>query len=710
MLMESNRKITATGLGIGLTMNEWIPVIRAIMTAVAIGIIPFLVLFLPTPVAAKAASVMVGFFVFLTTWGITDAVIHGAAMDYAAYAFEDMRQSSLGVYAMAAFPVISVKLLAMFGVIRSAGIMLASFFSMMLIRFGGHALAMLAGNLSQIAQTAGAQAGQLLTPEGTATALNQQVRAAGLLQGMPEHRFSNMAAAQSWGLHSTVGGYSAAMNAKNALQKTGQVSPGVSDGEMATMMASAKVNVGTGKGPMEVATAPDGHGTRIKSETVNRDGSTSTMTTGADNTGMMIDTSAAGRATYGVDGKGKLATTQAAVNGLDPVKVGAMAQHQMIAAASNRLGTDTHWNTSWQQIQKDSLTSSEARSFSNTLNNRVTENWKRAINDKSSFVHTMDQNTQNAFNTAMGARFDKILSLGGSGTITVAGKDGERVDFNVSEDTARAFARDQARVRAEAFRETLQNSNSLDYATQLAKTIGASQAYSFLRDAKHIESATESYGADLTTALVRNYARERYGDESPENIRRTISDFNEFLTQQGSLGVANMHDIVQGFVSGGGFGWGRTADDVHSTIDLTRGRIQDGMADQSGKINQAAATADTSTSGIRQDIFAAPKSDTIMNEPTGEMATRGADRVRQFNSVEESGEGRIRTTAAGMASEATGSVFKGLVDSQPDRLDSESIYYTTPDIAEGVTLPEPGPQGGYSTLGDAEKIEKKNSD
>ncbi len=198
VLMESNRKITSTGLGIGLTMNEWIPIMRAIMTAIAIGVIPFLVLFLPTPVVGKAASVMFGFFVFLTTWGITDAVIHGAAMDYASYAFEDMRQSNLGVYAMAAFPTISLKLLAMFGVIRSAGIMLASFFSMMLIRFGGHALAMLAGNLSRIAQSAGAQAGQLLTPEGTSAAMNQQVRAAGLLEGMPEHRFTNMAAAQAW--------------------------------------------------------------------------------------------------------------------------------------------------------------------------------------------------------------------------------------------------------------------------------------------------------------------------------------------------------------------------------------------------------------------------------------------------------------------------------------------------------------------------------
>ncbi|MHB1349759.1 MAG: conjugal transfer protein TraG N-terminal domain-containing protein [Desulfobulbaceae bacterium] len=699
MLMESNRKITATGLGIGLTMNEWIPVIRAIMTAVAIGVIPFLVLFLPTPVVAKAASVMFGFFVFLTTWGITDAVIHGAAMDYAAYAFEDMRQSSLGVYAMAAFPVISVKLLAMFGVIRSAGIMLASFFSMMLIRFGGHALAMLAGNLSHIAQTAGAQAGQLLTPEGTATAMNQQVQAAGLLQGMPEHRFSNMAAAQSWGLHSSVGGYSAAMNARDALQKAGQVGPGVSDGEMATMMASAKVSVGTGRGPVEVATAPDGHGTRIKSETVNRDGSTSTMTTGADNTGMMTDTSAAGRATYGVDGKGNFVTTQAAVNGLDPVKIGAMAQHQMIVAASNRLGTDTSWNTALQQIQKDSLTSSEARSYSSRLDNAMRSNWQRLFNDKSGFVHTMNEGTITRFNGAIGAGFKNIFS--GGGQITVVGQDNERVSFDVSEDTSKAFARDQARVRSESIQQTFNDARGLDYMTNLAKQIGASEAYSFLNDAKEMRNSTESYGADLTTALVRNYALERYGSESPENIRHTISDFNQFLTQQGNQGVSNMQDIVKGFISGNGYGWGNTANEVHDTISATMQHVQAGRTN-TGAVVQAADTASVMTSGINQNSFPNPTNDSPLQDPNGGKTILDADLLREVNRREERGEGRIQPSAAGMAAEGFGDVFKGTVES-PGNLPTEHGFFDDPPhIGDGVTIPSPGPvtKGSRSTLDD----------
>ncbi|HID70124.1 MAG TPA: hypothetical protein EYP35_06625, partial [Desulfobacterales bacterium] len=260
-LVESNKRITSTGMGIGLTMNEWIPIIRAIMTSIAIGVIPFLVLFLPTPVVGKAISVMFGFFVFLTTWGITDAVIHGAAMDYANYAFEDMRQSNLGVYGMAALPNLSQKMLSMFGVIRSAGIMLASFFSMMLIKFGGHALAMLAGNLSSIVQSAGSHAGRNFTPEGSAAAMNEQVRAAGLLAGIPEHRFANMAGAEAFSLHRNVGGYNAAMKSKAAQISAGQLPPDTSDAGMAEAMASQNIGIGTSTGTSTTSLGANGTGT-----------------------------------------------------------------------------------------------------------------------------------------------------------------------------------------------------------------------------------------------------------------------------------------------------------------------------------------------------------------------------------------------------------------------------------------------------------------
>ncbi len=672
VLMESNRKITATGLGIGLTMNEWIPIMRAIMTAIAIGVIPFLVLFLPTPVVGKAASVMFGFFVFLTTWGITDAVIHGAAMDYASYAFEDMRQSNLGVYAMAAFPTISVKLLAMFGVIRSAGIMLASFFSMMLIRFGGHALALLAGNLSRIAQTAGAQAGQLLTPEGTSAAMNQQVRAAGLLSGMPEHRFSNMAAASAWSsTHRTVGGYSAAMNAKNALQESRQINQGTSDGEMATMMASARMSVGTSSGPVEVSTAPDGHGTRTKSETVNADGSTTVTTTGAGGTGVAIDTMAEGRASYSVDNAGNATTTQATVNGLNPVTVGAMAQHQKIVAASNSLGSSESWQQAMDTARRASLTSSEAHGFTSRLDNATRENWQRAISDKSSFVHTMEENVRTQFQSSIGAGFKGIFSSGGQ--LTVVGQDNEKVSFHVSEDTARAFENTAAQVRSESLQQTLQDSTSLDYMTKLAKQIGATEAYSYLNDARELSTSTESYGVDLTTALVRNYATERYGSESPENIRRSISDFNQFLTQQGSQGVDNMHDIINGFVSGNGYGWGNTTRDVSDAINSTRSHAQ--HQDFKHDVGMSAMDAGAKSFGVNESSFSNPISGVPLDNPNSKAVTDPAEAIHRRNRLEESGRGGIHTTADGIGKDMAGLNKHDLISPTSELYRNESFYY-----------------------------------
>ncbi len=687
MLMESNRKITSAGLGIGLTMNEWIPIIRAVMTAIAIGVIPFLVLFLCTPVVGKAVSVMFGFFVFLTTWGITDAVIHGAAMDYASYAFEDMRQSSLGVYAMAAFPTISIKLLAMFGVIRSAGIMLASFFSMMLIRFGGHALAMLAGNLSRIVQSAGAQAGQLLTPEGTSAAMNQQVRAAGLLAGMPEHRFSNMAAAQAWSTHRSVGGYSAAMNTKNSLQESGQIPQGTSDGEMATMMASARVSVGTGTGPVEVSTAPDGSATRAKSETVNPDGSTTVTITGAADTGVAVDSLAEGRAVYAVDSSGNHLATYAEVNGLNPVTVGAMAQQQQIVAASNSLGRSQNWQLAMDTARRASLSSSEASAFTTRLDNATRENWRRAISDKSSFVNTMEENIRTQFSGTVGAGFKKIFSAGGQ--LTVVGQNNEKVSFNVSEDTAKAFENTAAQVRSESLQQTLRDSKSLDYMTKLAKQIGATEAYSFLNDAREMRSSTESYGADLTTALVRNYATERYGGESPESIRRTISDFNHFLTQQGSQGVDNMKTIVTGFVSGNGYGWGSTADTVNSTIAGTRDRVQD----QGFKhdVGMASSVAGSKTYGINDDTLTKPQSDIPMDSPNAASVTDPAHDIRNRNRIEESGHGGIHTTAGDLMKDMAG--LKKGTPPRPthDFYRNQSFYY------EG-NLVEPQKQDGGIVL------------
>jgi conjugal transfer mating pair stabilization protein TraG len=474
------------------------------------------------------------------------------------------------------------------------------------------------------------------------------------------------------------------MNAKSSLQESGQIPLATADSEMATMMASAKVSAGTRSGPVEISTAPDGRTTRTKSETVNPDGSTTVTTTGAGGNGVATDTMAEGHASYSVDSSGNHQTTHATVNGLNPVTIGAMAQQQQIVAASNSLGSSQNWQLAMDTAKRASLTSSEANAFTTRLDNATQENWRRAMNDKSSFVHSMSEDIRTQFQSSVGAGFKRIFS--GGGQLTVVGNNGESVNFNVSEETAKAFENTASQVRSESLQQTLQDSKSLDYMTKLAKQIGATEAYSYLSDAREMQSSTESYGADLTTALVRNYATERYGNESPKNIRRTISDFNHFLTQQGSQGVNNMQDIVTGFVSGNGYGWGSTTETVGHTIANTRGHVQN--QDFKENVGMATSVAGSKTFSIQDDKLTMPQSETPLNNPNAGSVTDTAQEIRNRNRTEEG----IQTTAGELIKD-----MSGLNSSAPPRpthdfYRNQSFYYegslVEPQKAEeGIMLP-----------------------
>ena len=698
VLMEADRKIVSTGMGIGITMNEWIPIIRAIMTAVAIGTLPFLVLFIPTPVIGRAISVMFGFFVFLTTWGITDAVIHGAAMDYAAYAFEDVRQSNLGVYAMASFPNMSVKMLAMFGVIRSAGIMLASIFSMMLVKFGGSALAHFATNLSSIARSAGSQAGQLITPEGNASALAEQTRIAGLLDGMQSHRFTNMAAAGAYKMHSSVGGYHASMNTRNTLQDSGHLPQGTTAAEYALAEASSGRSVGANAGVVTVTTGTDGNASMMRGNSVNADGSATTMTTGTGGTGQAIDTMPAGTAKYDVDGGGNQNLTYAQVNGMNPISIGQSMQSQLIGSASTSLGGSSNWNRVTSQLQKDSMTSGTAQSYSNRLDNAVRENWSKSFDNKSSFIHSMDEITRTQFTSAVnaGGRIGAGISAGanGSAQISITGNDGEKVSFNVSEGTAEAFARDQARVRSQAIQETFSDSQGLDFLQSISKQIGASESYSFLEDARQVEAATESYGANMQTAFVRDYATQQFGDESPENIRKAMGALAHISQNDPQA----MNRMIGGFVNGDGYGWGRTDSQVNNAMNSMKNRNHDD-AILKGGVDHTTNAAGQKASGVSPGRLVPPDQKGL-RDPDSATATDKGDHLRNVNRHEESGDGRIRTTATGMAKEGVGKVFDGVVDSQGDRPTKDGYFDSTSTTQRVVDLPPVGPipKGSKSTL------------
>ncbi|MBA3006335.1 MAG: conjugal transfer protein TraG [Desulfocapsa sp.] len=609
MLMEANRKITSQGVGVGIAMNEWIPIIKAIMTAIAIGMIPFLALFLPTPVVGKALSAMFGFFCFLTIWGITDAVVHTAAMDYAAYAFEEMRQSSLGVYSMAAFPSLSEKMLGMFGIIRSSGIMLASLFTMMLIKFGGHALAMMAGSLSGAVSGAGGQSGALLTPEGTASAMSQQIKASGNLEGMPQHRFSNQASAEAFNsVHSPVGGYNSSMNARRALEQSGQIPKGTSDAGYAEMQKNFNQQAGTASGQSSVSLGPNGQATQGQTKSVNADGSTSmTTSSGAGGVGVQTDSMAAGQATYATDGNGGTTLTKASVNGMSPIAMAHQAAYIKTKGAGDSLATNENWANGQSYIKNAALTSSEARTYGENLNNSVSAKLNKAINSGSSFKDSVGEDTTAkllAFAEASGGL--QILGNGATGggryDVTATGKDGRTVSFDVDQKTSEAIGNEITKARSEALQESMGSSQGLTFANNLAHNIGATKASSLMNDARDMQRSTETTGADLSTAFVGHYATERYGSDSPENVRKATDALNHMATG-GATGIDQLNGHINSFLKNGAYSWGDGKTQVSAAISAAGGQVEGQVSNIQEQVGPAVGESASHTSRITPGDF-----------------------------------------------------------------------------------------------------------
>jgi hypothetical protein len=138
----------SAAMSAGIMFSKWLPSIKGVMTAIAIGMIPFFVLFLPTPYWRQALGITTGFFLWLTAWGVTDAVIHGFAMDYGRRVATEVAQYQLGYLSFLNFQTAGQKTMAMFAMVRSSGLMLATVITGMLMKFGGHALSSLSGQLT----------------------------------------------------------------------------------------------------------------------------------------------------------------------------------------------------------------------------------------------------------------------------------------------------------------------------------------------------------------------------------------------------------------------------------------------------------------------------------------------------------------------------------------------------------------------------------
>lgn len=168
----TNRAVLTEGIGIAQAANEWLPTVRATVTAIVLGLFPLLIVFLVTPLAPKSLLAMFGLLSWLTFWGITDAVMHRGALDLAFQSVEEIQRHNMGLTAMMLTPEVSTKALAIFGQARGMGVMIASVLSGVLVGFSGYALSSVSQSFQRRVESAGSDAaGKSLTPEGQSDSL-----------------------------------------------------------------------------------------------------------------------------------------------------------------------------------------------------------------------------------------------------------------------------------------------------------------------------------------------------------------------------------------------------------------------------------------------------------------------------------------------------------------------------------------------------------
>ncbi len=169
----ANQNMMMQGMTTFMVANEYMPVIRGIVIAFSIILLPIFALFLVTPVYGKVLNQMMGLFVFVMFWGIMDAVTHVLTINMAIDYFAEVAMNQTGYDGMMLTPSAAGKALGLFGTMRMLGVTLAATFASIA---GFSSGALMAGAVGQMTGsiTAGASQGaQAASIEGKGKKLTE---------------------------------------------------------------------------------------------------------------------------------------------------------------------------------------------------------------------------------------------------------------------------------------------------------------------------------------------------------------------------------------------------------------------------------------------------------------------------------------------------------------------------------------------------------
>lgn len=536
------------------SFNDYYPMLRGVLTAVSLALIPILVIFLPTPMSGKVGAIIFGFFIWLTTWGVVDSILHGFAMSYANKVYDQVRNQGLGLDALYLFPSSTVKALAMFGTLRMSGLVLSTALTGMLVRFGGHAITQMGSSLQgHIGAAGGIGASRTEDVVGNAQAIKSVTEAAPVAHwaNIP---FNMRAAAAGASLEfGTGGGLALGREGFRQGYKSTQVTMGTTDAFAKSGDPRSSAALGT-----SLVKAPTGQlSTNAGQEWIryaSPDGKIVSLSNGQQklsfSNDMITDASGMHLGIKYIEGI-KSAYSEARVQAeAQTEKFDMMTGKNFMSSLTNSSGS-----TSMEAISKKySVSQGTAHELNKSLLNTASIIGSKANSIKDEHGNSVSKDAYASFvaEASAGTPFGKIAPISVSGTATGA----YRVSGTTKDGTAHSFTVDVAdrkgveKTVGETWRDTSSSLRSTDLSSNDQKAIGemmqvsstestttqAGAAWSRARslDKRESEEVAHSLSSsqNYDTALIKQYGDRKYTDMPPqERYTNAASDLNSMAVR-----------------------------------------------------------------------------------------------------------------------------------------------------------------------------------
>jgi len=549
-------------IGMGAHANSWIPVIKETLSAIAVGLVPLFAIVCVTPLVGKAFSIMAGMFVWLSVWGIVDSIIHSFAMEFAYKSAESLKISggASGLASMLMFPGYTVKVGALFGAIRWFGLMLSSIITAMFLRFGGTAMAMLAGSLSGTVQAAGASYGVSMLKNPSSVFSSEVMPAVGihnaavtvgginnLAQGLGKHQGGSMAGqamvgskygaggiAESGflsGVESTERGLS--LGTSERAEMVGRVAGGTAvGGAVATkMMAEAMGYTGSDADKAAQLATFRGRGNVLnKTEAENLNLKLFGKTDGAFESGMKLD--------FGMSGDGQYYYKGITSDGTKLVEVAGNKQITTMRATNVDLGGGYKGLAGDLIMEKDITTGATTTRYSGIIADKNGKTYQGTLTkDPEGNMVLVDGESgrkfeskdytenQNWSGNYSGIDFKHAIFTQKGDNINISGTNADATLLRQIARKARALGDTKAAVQIEKIAQGLKPGESASY-----KITGDSRG-----NIAGIEVVRESTGQKVDMGVYKKTQQTRVGDDTRIGNETTKGDRDTDLNWQGTF-------------------------------------------------------------------------------------------------------------------------------------------------------------------------------